>query len=133
MASNKAYAPFASRDGIRGRSGLAYFCVASGSGAKSNSKNTTFSAAHKAYLEAPSSAGNCDRRDWTSAVKILACGAERTASYGTQVSENNGNSRVVRAMLCGLMYLRNRDDDQLRALISLSQHYQMLLLLRRHV
>ena len=48
--------PFAFRDGIRGRSGLAYFCVASGSGDKPDSKNTTFSAAHKAYVEAPSSA-----------------------------------------------------------------------------
>ena len=36
-------------------------------------------------------------------------------------------------MLCGLMYLRNRDDDQLRALISLSQHYQMLLQARSKV
>ena len=55
MAS-KAFVPFAFRDGIRGRSGLGYFCVASGSGDKPNSKTTTFSAAHKAYLEAPSSA-----------------------------------------------------------------------------
>ena len=37
MAS-KAYVPFAFRDGTRGRSGLAYFCVASGSGDKPNSK-----------------------------------------------------------------------------------------------
>ena len=55
MAS-KAYVAFAFRDGIRVRSGLAYFCVASGSGDKPDSKTTTFSAAHKAYLKAPTSA-----------------------------------------------------------------------------